>query len=80
MIMDLEATIRRQREAIQSLSGLIGELMFYVNADDFGSPLTDDPQLNESERIQLRDRVEATMNQLIDEGLIDPHQGNSECV
>jgi hypothetical protein len=73
MIMDLEATIRRQREAIQSLSGLIGELMFYVNADDFGSPLTDDPQLNESERIQLRDRVEATMNQLIEEGLIDPH-------
>jgi hypothetical protein len=76
MIMDLEATIRRQREAIQTLSGLIHALMFYVNADDYGPPLTDDPQLDEQERIQLRDRVDATMNQLIEEGLID--QGNSD--
>jgi hypothetical protein len=76
MIMDLEATIRRQREAIQTLSGLIGALMFYVNADDFGAPSTDNPQLDESERIQLRDRVEATMNRFIEEGLID--QGNSD--
>jgi hypothetical protein len=73
MIMDLEATVKQQREAIQTLSDLIAELMFYVNAEDFGPPLTDDPQLDEQERIQLRDRVEATWNQLIEEGLIDPH-------
>jgi hypothetical protein len=28
-------------------------------------------ELNEQERIELRDRVEATMNRFIEEGLID---------
>jgi hypothetical protein len=76
MVMDLEATVRRQREVIQTLSKLIAELMIHVNADDFDGDILIESyiiktELNEQERIELRDRVEATMNRFIEEGLID---------
>jgi hypothetical protein len=79
--MDLEATIRRQREVIRTLTGLITELMFHMNADDIpetigamdsdGKLLLFNPKLNEQQRIELRDRVEETINRFIKEGLID---------
>jgi hypothetical protein len=79
--MDLEATVRRQREVIRILTGLIAELMSHMNADDFPEEisfmdwdvglLSVDPKLNEQQRIELRDRVEETVNRFIKEGLID---------
>ena len=79
--MDLEATIRRQREVIRTLTGLIAELMFHMNADDLPEAISLmdsdfgllflDPKLNEQQRIELRDRVEETIDRFIKEGLID---------
>jgi len=71
--MDLEATVRRQREVIKTLTGLIAELMFHVNAEDLPKTIGSlhEPKLDEQQRIELRDRVEETIDRFIKEGLID---------
>jgi len=80
--MDLEETVKRQREALTILTNLIAELLLCLSDDlpdtiDLGT-FTVSIKFDEEQRLELRDRAEETVDQFIKEGLIDIDPGTWE--